>query len=196
MLNVRTFLVLLLATATIGASEINDAEAQPVYQPQYMPPSPPEPPPALPFRSGFMIGLSIGVGSISCDGCDSEAGTGWDFSIGGFINPRTALMYDVSSVVISEGNLNGMNVTNTFAAQYWVSNNLWLKGGLGVGRFILFDDEDSVELGSGTAVTGAIGYEFFQNFGSAADVQLRLANVSYDNGSLSNVSALIGYNWY
>jgi len=42
----------------------------------------------------------------------------------------------------------------------------------------------------------AIGFELFQGRSSALDVQLRGAATSFSDGTLTNSSIHIGYNWY
>ena len=179
----------------------------------YGPPPPPPggggwaPPPPV-YRQGFMIGFSLGAGAqfADCDGCESQEGFAFDFSIGGFLNPNLALMYDVNAVMNFE-EFGGerfilTNSANTFAAQFWVGPQFWLKGGAGFGRFFVSGDGIDAESEVGVALTGAAGYEFSVSGNFAMDLQLRLAPVFYHDDftdeaiTVTNVSILVGFNWY
>jgi len=133
-----------------------------------------------------------------CDACESLEGFAFDFSIGGMLNPNLALMFDAAAVihVDTEAEATLSNSTNTIALQAWVAPKIWIKGGLGFsvvsvsGEFI----ESQSERGFG--LTAAAGYEISNSGSFGMDIQLRLGHSSFDDGDLTNVGFMIGFNWY
>src|SRR5450432_2680025 len=167
------------------------------------PPPPPPPPRSGMYRSGLVLGVGIGLGRISASDCGDVCGVGFagEFHIGGMIQPRLALMGDFSvdthSIPNSDGTL--VHTIYTFAAQYWVTDFVWLKGGVGGGNIqiqskssdLVYTDE------SGLAIMGAAGVEVLQMGGFALDLQLRLAHGFYStDGDATNAAFLVGFNWY
>lgn len=176
-------------------------------QPGYAPPPPPPPAPgyyapapsAPPGRHGFLIGFSLGAGSMTCDGCDDLSGVALDIHLGGMLNPRLGLMFDGTGVAHSfEGGGTLIHVVDTVAAQYWVTPQLWIKGGIGIGRLSLNDADGNEVLASetGGAVMGGVGYEVLQGRSFALDVQLRASAAKYDETTISMGSLTLGLNWY
>ena len=120
----------------LGSVSIAEAQG---YPPPYYPPPPPPPPPHGVYRSGLVYGFSAGVGAIHINNCLADvcgvAGL-LEGHIGGMINPRTALMLEIwgADHPWSSGG-SSFETINTFftgAAQYWVNDIVWIKGGLGV----------------------------------------------------------------
>lgn len=150
-------------------------------------------------RSGFIIGFSLGGGSMvpDCDGCESLSGLALDFHLGGMLKPDLALMFDAYGVVHSEEGVSLINSVDTVALQYWVAPQVWIKGGLGLGRLSVSEDGNTIgESDSGLAVLLAGGVEVLQTQSFALDAQLRIGNVSYDGLGLTNASLNLGFNWY
>jgi|tagenome__1003787_1003787.scaffolds.fasta_scaffold19969811_1 hypothetical protein len=174
-------------------------------QAQYGAPPPPYYPPGPPrgmYRSGLVVGFGLGLGAIStsqdCGPCGGAAG-GFEFHVGGMLNPRLALMFDgwgLGRTLDGGGTLtNGMAAV---ALQYWVNEIIWLKGGVGFAEIrISYDDyyyrDDSL---SGLGIMGAAGFEIMQSYNFALDLQLRLAHMSYDFGGANNFALMVGLNWY
>ena len=199
----KTYLLAGFATLAVTAS----AHAQ------NPPPPPGQPGPVYGYGAGpyshhrgFMIGFGLGFGSqvASCDNCDAESGFGFDFNIGGFINPRVAIMYDASGVM-SFHTFAGIdfqltNSVNTVSARYWVAPAAWIQGGAGFGRMILTGDNiDAIESESAAALTVAAGYEVSQSRSMSIDVRLRIGHVFYDDtvfGDITNVSLSAGFSWH
>jgi hypothetical protein len=161
---------------------------------------------------GFSLGLggmSDKGGDIECVNCNYNPLAGEIAGhLGGFLNPRLALMAEVqaniqtissdqfSDTTLVQGALMG-------AAQYWVTPQLWIKGGLG---FASLQVQESDAFGvfaesrpeNGIALLGAIGYEVFSARNFSVDIEGRLLNGSY-KGIDNNVSAGsigVGINWY
>ena len=201
-------LLLAFVTSAVVLPSVHAQGYAPAPAPGYAPGPPPQAAPA-PARDGFMIGFSGGFGSmkLDCDNCDSDSQSGFsfDFSIGGFINPNMAIMYDASGVMHSESEGDQSviltNSLNTVALQSWVAPKFWLKGGIGFARLFLSGDNvpDDASV-SGWGVTAAAGYDVVQSGNFALDLSLRLSNAFYDDDGvdfqMSNASLHLGVHWY
>jgi hypothetical protein len=185
------------------------------------------PPPAGKFPGGFhnrtgrlAFGFSLGAGGMSnrggdieCANCDygTLSGQG-SLHIGGFLGPRFALLGEVQANVqtLASDSFTGDTTTLTqgaimLAAQYWITPQLWIKGGLGfatlqVDRSYYGDgiiDESSIPE-NGTAIMGAIGYELLSGRRFSIDLQGRLLNGAYkgldDNITAGSIG--VGINWF
>ena len=196
------------------------AYQQPPPPPAYRPPPPIARPQRLGHyrRSGLAIGFGVGIGGMDsendlfvCSGCDPNdamvAGS-FDFHVGGMINPRLALLFELWStagILDSFGDVYLLQTMAMFAAQFWVMPRLWLKGGIGVSHLSLnYDDgfvSDVADLDSGLGVMAAVGYEVMAARSFTMDLQLRLGGGFYDGlgGDGDTVSAAtfgLGFNWY
>ena len=82
-----------------------------------------------------MVGFGLGFSTASCDqDCRSVTSLGLDFNLGGFLNPRLALMYDAASWADSDQGATFVLAVNTVAVQYWLSPRGWIKGGAGISQ--------------------------------------------------------------
>jgi hypothetical protein len=168
-------------------------------QPAYTPPPTYAVAPMTPGRRGFMVGFSLGAGEIfatDCQGCDSLAGLGFDFSIGVSLTPNLAIMYDAFGVIRPEDGLVLTNATNVAALQFWITPTLWLLGGAGISQIRLSDGfgNSAEEYGFGVTVGGGIEVIRSDRFG--LDLRLRLSHGTFDGGGLSNAAALVGFHWF
>lgn len=172
-----------------------------VAEAQYGPPPPyypPPPPPRGMYRGGLVIGFGIGGGAISADNCPNCGGAGGlEFHIGAMVNPRLAVEFEGWGLgrPVDGGTLT--NSVGTGAVQFWLTDQFWLKGGLGFGT-IRFEDDYGYGVGSETAfaVTGAAGFEIMQSGNFALDLQFRLAHMAYEGGGANNLALMVGFNWY
>lgn len=146
-------------------------------------------------HSGFLIGLGLGLGTVGCDGCNSEGGLAYNFSMGGFLNPEMALMFDLVGWYDSEGSSSVIATNSALALQYWGGPAWWLKGGLGWAQLTVEGNGFSGSI-DGVGITGAAGYEVVQNAGFVVDLSVRLGVYSLDNDSLTDLAFLAGVNWY
>jgi hypothetical protein len=153
-------------------------------------------------------GMHDSFGDIDCANCDSVAGQISGY-LGGMMNSRLALMGEL------QGNVQTLSVNNDgtdtslvqsalmFAAQYWLTPQLWIKGGIGFANLQVQDaDAFGVFAASrpenGTALMGAVGFELLSSQFFSVDLQGRLLSGFYD-GIDDKVTALsigVGLNWY
>jgi hypothetical protein len=182
-------------------------------------PPPGAPPPSLyhPRAGTPMFGFSIGLGTLDaennpsnfvCTTCDyNPIGVEVDGHIGGMLSDRFALMLELQ--------LNGQTVddsvygtttltqmTAMIAGQYWVTPQLWLKGGVGAAH-LSFNTDDyygSYEepIDDGAAIMAAVGYEILSARTFALDLQGRLILGSYDGieDRITAATVGLGFNWY
>jgi hypothetical protein len=200
-----------LALTAVGVAGTAHAQAQPYYPPppSYGPPpgyGAPPPPPRGMYRSGFVFGLGLGLGANSASGCGDVCGFAgvWELHLGGMIDPRLAILFEMWGIYHpwSDGFGDSHTTTNSMfagAAQFWVTDNMWLKGGLGVGHVQVTNDS-ALEINgdeTGFALYGAAGIELVQAYNFALDLQLRIGNGFYSQGgNMQNYGLLVGVNWY
>jgi hypothetical protein len=178
-------------------------------------------PPATQLPGGFhnrqgrlIFGGSLGLGGMhdsgsnvtTCNNCDyNPIAVELDGHIGGFVMPRLALM--------AEGQINAQTVavdpaygddtvismnTLMIAAQYWVTPQLWIKGGLGVAQLYANNSYDGWDFGTGGAIMGGLGYELMSARNFAVDLQGRLIQGSFNslNDNVTSGTVGVGINWY
>lgn len=178
----------------------------------------PPPPPALPGgfhnRTGRLAwGFSLGVGGMhdrgsnvtSCSNCDFNPAAGEvDGHVGGFVSPRLALMVEgqVNAQTVSVDPVYGDDTTlsqNTLmiAGQYWVTPQLWVKGGVGLASLWASDGWTDWQGPSGGALMGGAGYELLSARNFAVDVQARLIQGTYRGfDTVTSGTVGVGFNWY
>jgi hypothetical protein len=171
------------------------------YQPQpgYGPPQQQRTQASL--RNGLTGELNIGIGWIRASDDDSsdtsDAGVaGLSLGLGGWISPNLALTARIAGVTYSE---DSASLTNAFfgpSLQYWVADQFWLGGGIGLGVLRLDTelDDDSI---TGFAMDLRVGYTF--NLGSEntfnASFELNPGFFS-ENGAdatFTGIGFLVGY---
>jgi hypothetical protein len=185
----------------LGSVSIAEAQG---YPPPYYPPPPPPPPPRGVYRAGLVFGFSGGVGAVHFNNCLDSCGVA-----GLFEGHLGGLMFEIwgGDHPFSNGG-NSYETINTFftgAAQYWVNDIVWIKGGLGVAE-LRQSINDYAGYGyttadiTGFALFGAAGVEVLQSYNFALDIQLRIGNGFYsDSGvsfSVQNYGLMVGFNWY
>jgi len=163
------------------------------------------PPPRGVYRSGLVFGGSIGAGTMVSSGCGELCGSSGiiEGHLGGMINPRLALMGDFFESVHpwDDGYYTGQTWHGvfTFAAQYWVADIVWLKGGIGFAHLQFGYDGAASPLDdeSGLGTMLAAGVELVQSYNFTLDGQLRFTRGIYSTGpDVSNIGLMIGVNWY
>jgi hypothetical protein len=197
------------------------AAAQPGYRPA------PPPPPAGYYsqptaveggfhdRQGRMaLGFSLGLGGmkvgdqdVQCSNCDYSPVAGeFDFHIGGMLSPRFALLFEVqgNAKTVEENYYGATSLVQAaamVAGQYWLTPQLWVKGGIGATSLSYsYDDgyaSDSEDIDEGMALMGGIGYEVLSARNFSIDLEGRLIQGTYDNTpDVTSGSVGVGFNWY
>ena len=172
----------------------------------------PTPPPATPaeVRQGFFVGFSVGAGNMSCETvgedevCDgvTEAG-GAALHLGTMLRPHLALSGEVWVMGHTEDYVTITNAITTIGIVYWLTPNLWIRGGVG-GAVASWQYKGplGLELGDETesvpAVMGAVGYELKSTPHFAIDIQLRGGTGYYEDeqAKTHNVALAVGFTWY
>jgi hypothetical protein len=151
---------------------------------------------------GFMSSASEGL--TDCIDCDYQPIAGaFDVHLGLMLNPRLALMGEFFiPFQLIDDEFATFLVQPMFmgALQYWLTPQLWIKGGLGVASLqVSYDDGGpSDELDTGGAIMGAIGFEVLQAPRFAVDINLRLTSATYNgiDDQVGTGTVGIGANWY
>lgn len=180
------------------------------------------PPPNSTLPGGFhnrqgrlIFGFSLGLGGMSdrggdieCSNCDYNTAAGEvSGHIGGFIGPRLALLGEVQGNIqtISSGLYEDTQLVQSalmVAAQYWVTPQLWVKGGIGFANVQVdhqyWDGTATEPVDNGMALMGAIGFELFSARYFSVDLQGRVLNGAYKgiDNSITAGSVGIGVNWF
>jgi hypothetical protein len=145
-------------------------------------------------RKGFLIGFSLGGGAYSCEDCsDTLSGPGSEIHLGGMLSPKVALMFDGGGIAGDDGGDSIYFTTSTAAAQFFVSDRVWLKGGLGLAQLSCDGCGDSE---TGVGVLLAAGLELVQKKKFVLDLQARATGGSFDGGNISGFAFHLGFNWY
>lgn len=167
-------------------------------------------------RKGLVFGSSLGITNTSLkfpNKSENFSNLGLDLKIGYMINPKLAILL-TSNVSIYDYSGFGRDRKRDFgvvspSVQYWLSNKLWLLGGIGIGgdNPVFWDirdpDADPLETKyfSGLGVVTSIGYELFQlNRNLVVDIKARVLyrKVNLLEGSTTGFSygLLLGINFY
>jgi hypothetical protein len=157
---------------------------------------------------GFSIGLGgmhdDGSGITNCDNCSNAPALELDFHIGGMVGPRFALLFEgqLNARTVHSDVYNGDTTLSQSAAmiagQFWVTPQLWVKGGLGLTGLQADDTYVTYDYGTGVAVMGAVGFELMSARYFAVDLQGRIIEGTYNSGNDHVTAANIGlgFNWY
>jgi hypothetical protein len=179
----------IFAAVTLG-SLLTESTAAAQYRRGYY--APPPPYYGRPVREGLVLGCGVECG----------AGFAGEVHIGGMLNPRTALMFDGWTNIHPISGTDGQTASTIFAGalQYWVTDIIWLKGGLGLGNTnISSQSAGTVGDATGFALMGAAGVEIVHYWTFALDLQLRLAHTFHsdaEGGAVDDVAFMVGFNWY
>jgi hypothetical protein len=207
----HTLLGIGLAIVVIGTTSLAQAQqygAPPPYAPPPgyagYPPPPPAPPPRVGmYRSGLVGGVGLGFGGISAANCGDVCGIAGalELHLGGMLTPRLSIGGDLwfNWHSIANSTASTTHSLYTIAVQYWATDRLWLKGGIGGATMRISDDYDNFTYSgeSGLGLMAAGGLELLHAGNFALDGQLRFGHGFYDIDGDVNVWALmLGANWY
>jgi hypothetical protein len=160
------------------------------------------------FGFSLMLGhMSDNEGKIGGDSTTnySTLSAGVSGHIGGFIGPRLALMAEVqgNAVTLSTDGYDDITLVQSAlmgCAQYWVTPQLWVKGGIGFANLSLDDTyyNESQNIDSGMALMGAVGFELLSSQRFSVDLQGRLLAGSYDgiDQQITSGNIGVGINWF
>lgn len=181
-----------------------------------------QPPPNSVLPGGFhnrqgrlTFGGAIGIGTmnddqgeVNCLNCDyNPLAFQASGHIGGFIGPRLALMFElqmngqqISQEAFVEDDAFLYQTAAMVAAQYWVTPQLWIKGGIGLSHLEVQSRDGffAGEIDNGTALLGAVGFEVFSSRYMSIDLQGRLLNGAYEglDNNFTAGSVGVGINWF
>jgi hypothetical protein len=161
---------------------------------------------------GFSVGLGgmhdDGSGITQCTNCDyNPVAFEADGHIGGMLSPRFALLFEVqvNAQTVSQGSLSSDDVVLSqsalmIAGQYWLTPQLWIKGGIGFSDLQAQNNsaQYTLDFGGGGAVMGGVGYELMSARNFALDLQGRLIEGTYNSGNdhITSGTVGVGLNWY
>jgi hypothetical protein len=180
----------------------------PGYPPQGAPAPYPQPMPAPPpmyqapveHRQGMTVELNIGIGYVRVTlddiggAFDSDGGLGGvDLGVGGWISPHLALTVRAAGVTIPSDNTRTSAVFFGPSAQYWINNNLWLGGGLGLSVLYSVNDNGDSDSTNGFGLDLRAGYTFSTTTENTFNVSVELTPGSFDGGTATGVALLFGY---
>jgi len=143
-------------------------------------------------RKGFVIGFSVGGGSASCATCETKGAAALSFHLGGMLTPRVALLYDTAAVNFTDHGYAYQPTVSTVALQYFTSDRVWVKGGVGLGSLWVDNHSGSSHLG----LLAAAGVELAQKRRFAMDLSGRFTVIHTSGSDVRSVSAQLGFNWY
>jgi hypothetical protein len=161
----------------------------------------------------LMSGVSLGVGGMhddgsgitNCGNCDyNPLAFEIDGHIGGMLSPRFALMAELqfNGQTVHSSVIDGDTILTQsalmVAGQYWLTPQLWIKGGVGLAHLDAQDDYTQYDFGGGAAIMGGIGFELLSARFFAVDLQGRIIEGSYHglDDHITSATVGIGLNWY
>ncbi len=166
-------------------------------------------------RMGRLIsGVSVGVGGMhdggsgitSCDAsCNYSPLAGEiDGHIGGMVSPRFGLMAElqVNAQTVHSDVINGDTILSQsalmIAGQFWLTPQLWVKGGIGFAHLDAQDSYTQYDFGGGAAIMGGVGFELLSARFFAVDLQARLIEGEYHGlgDHITSGTIGLGLNWY
>jgi hypothetical protein len=153
----------------------------------YYPPAPPPPPP--PPRSvidrPFTIGGGGGFGGLqfkdSAGNVQTTSAGAFTFRIGLGLRPGLILMWDMEGAIADNNVTTYRQTANLAALQLFLTNRLFLKGGLGVAQVNQRSNAFSGSSDLAAAAMGGIGYELIQGWHWSFDIEATITGARYTN---------------
>lgn len=159
-------------------------------------------------RSGVVIGATVQGGVIGCEtkrGKDCGHGTlaagGFSVHAGMMITPTLALLGEASVMAHTEDSLTASQFLATANMRAWLTQRLWLQGGLGVARSKLSFEGRYATVSSVSAtvpaVSAAVGFELVRSPTFGLDLELRAGSgLSRDDVRIRNASVGLGVTFF
>jgi hypothetical protein len=164
-------------------------------------------------RKGLVFGFSAGIANSKLkfpNENQNNSNLVLNWKIGYMLNPKLALLLN-GAVSIYEYDLTDRKRLRDFgglfaSSQYFVSDKLWILGGIGIGTdspvFYDLKPENTIETKyySGIGAISSVGYEIFRKKNFALDLQARInySSVNLPIGKLNGFTTalLLGINLY
>lgn len=153
------------------------------------------------LKQGLTFEANLGLGFIwaEADGQETDkevALGGLNIGLGGWISPQLAISLRIAGVTYSEdvGDQTARLSTGFFgpSAQYWVNENAWIGGGIGMGFVaVSFDGDTESETGIGFDLRG--GYTFSTTSENTWNISLELTPSSIEDVNFYGFGILFGY---
>lgn len=168
----------------------------PAPAPRYQPPPPP---PTEQLRRGVTFEANIGLGflwfTLGNDSSDTEVSlAGLNLGVGGWLSSKAALTLRVAGVTYVE---DGGQLSAGFfgpSLQYWLGEQGWIGGGIGLAFAALDVDGRGSSSETGVAFDLRAGYTLSRNTESTWNISLELTPGYYDNDvGIHGFGILFGY---
>jgi hypothetical protein len=160
--------------------------------------------PPRPRRAGFTLEGSLGLGVTRVAGGDDAEHfiglSGLNVGIGGFIGPQTALTLRIAGGTFSSDRFGPeLRYTTGFggpAVQHYVTDRLFVGGGLGLGVFANSRSEEADEVDGGAETGFALdlraGYDILSGARGALHVAFEMIPVFLDDGTVTSMGFQVG----
>ncbi len=144
------------------------------------------------------VGLGVGWLNISgnSDSETSDLGTSLFFAVGAWITPQLAITGRIAAVGLSEDDL---SVTHAFfgpALQYWLTDQVWLGGGVGLTGFRVSDGFSGEQI-DGFGFDLRAGYSLSVGGENTLNLSFELIPGFYSEGGesarITGIGVLLGY---
>jgi len=190
-----------LALLSLFVPAVAVAQPPPPPPPGYGPPAPGYGQAPVNNKSGLTFEANLGIGFIwaAADGQESDkevALGGLNIGLGGWLSQQLAISFRIAGVTYSEdvGDETARLSTGFVgpSAQYWVNENAWLGGGVGLGFIALsFDGETESETGIGLDLRA--GYTFSTASENTWNVSFEFTPSSIEDTNFYGFGILFGY---
>jgi len=164
------------------------------------------------YRKGPLIGFAVGAAE-KCGGCDAQSGPAFDWHVGWAVSRRVALLLDRVLIVTSDDRIYYYEFTENFtidtvAAQYWLTDRVWLRGGAGLATYrMTYHDVRGASRtvdngGFGATATAGVELVRTRRKGFAMDLQLSFQTSSHAPAAghadvrFNRLAGQFGFNWY
>jgi hypothetical protein len=175
------------------------------YPPQssYYPPPPP-PPSSRPVSDRpFMIGGSLGFAGLRFHDQDnqvtSDVGVGYSARLGFGIAPSLILLLGVDGATAGQGNFVYDQTIYYAGLQAFLTRQLFLRGGAGIGNITQKDSQGNFLFfgNTGLGLTGSVGVELIQGYNWSLELAGQVTSGFYaDSEHWTSVAGNIGFNFF
>jgi len=160
-------------------------------------------------RTGLLLGFDLFAGN----GLESNAAvaSGLGMQVGWMLRPRLAVMLDTHGTAVGSSQIDATEVSSSVrvraliaaAMQWWPTERLWLRGGLGPARVEgvtasvgIVPSAGIEETKSGFGMTMVSGFELYQGSLFALDLHARYTGIQAAGKGYNDLVAGLGFAWY